>query len=97
MTVASPRRSPEAPLWSELTAGTALACAVSPLPALLGIGPTAVISLGPLAAVVLAFITFVTTRGRDARSRRAVAGAALAAGSVGGLLFAAVAIELYSA
>ncbi|HSD01518.1 MAG TPA: hypothetical protein VLB81_04070 [Gaiellales bacterium] len=94
MNVAPTHRPSDAPRSAELTAGAALACAVSPVPALLGIGPTAVISLGPMAAIALSVTTFATTRGRDARSRRAVAGAALAVVIVWLLLFAVFAIEL---
>jgi hypothetical protein len=84
-----------APRWSELTGGAALACAFSPILALFGIGPTAIITLGPMAAVALAVVTFATTRGRDARSRQAMAGAALAVVAVWILLFAMFAIEMF--
>ena len=87
------RRS-ELPRWSELTSGTALVCALSPILGFLGIVPSAIITLGPMAAVVLSATTFATTRRRDARSARAMARAAIAVVIVWMLLFAVFAIEI---
>ena len=85
-----------APRWSELTCGAALACAVSPILGLAGLVPTAIITLGPMAAVMLAVATFAATGGRDARSRRAMSGAALAVVVVWVLLFVLFAVALVS-
>ena len=95
MNVVPTHRASGAPRSAEITAAAAVACAVSPAPALLGIGPTAIVSLGPVAAVALSVVTFATTRDRDARSRQAMAGAALAVVLVWVLLFAIFAVELY--
>jgi hypothetical protein len=94
MNTAVRHRRSELPRWSELTSGTALVCALSPILGFLGIVPSAVITLGPMAAVVLSATTFATTRRRDARSERAMAGAAIAVVIVWMLLFAVFAVEL---
>ena len=94
MNTAVRRRRSDLPRWSELTSGAALACAFSPILGFLGIAPTATITLGPMAAVVLSATTFATTRSRDARSERAMARAAIAVVVVWVLLFAVFAIEL---
>ncbi len=97
MNVAAKHRRSEPPRWSELASGTALVCALSPILGFLGIVPTAIITLGPMAATALSATTFATTRRRDARSARAMAGAALAVVVVWVLLFAMFAIELFYA
>ena len=94
MNTAVRHRRSELPRWSELTSGTALVCALSPILGFLGIVPSAVITLGPMAAVVLSATTFATTRSRDARSERAMARAAIAVVIVWMLLFAVFAVEL---
>jgi hypothetical protein len=94
MNTAVRHRRSELPRWSELTSGTALVCALSPILGFLGIVPSAIITLGPMAAVVLSATTFATTRSRDARSERAMARAAIAVVVVWVLLFAVFAIEL---
>jgi len=94
MNTAVRHRRSELPRWSELTSGTALVCALSPILGFLGIIPSATITLGPMAAVVLSATTFATTRRRDARSERAMARAAIAVVIVWMLLFAVFAIEI---
>jgi hypothetical protein len=94
MNTAARHRRSDLPRWSELTSATALACALSPILGFVGIVPSAIITLGPMAAIVLSATTFATTRRRDVRSERAIAGAALAVVVVWVLLFAVFALEL---
>jgi hypothetical protein len=62
-----------------IAAAGALACALTPLLALLSLAPWEVVTVTPYVAVILATVTLVATRGREGmRGERAMAIAALA-------------------